>query len=398
MRHNTQQILNNIDGQRDLLNGRRFQPNTEPLTQVDIANLRYPDAGVLALLREAYVAYIQGAARQPNTNGGRRRVAQLRAECKEAQIRILNDYWQACDIWRGRNDTQRGAYGRRLRGPALDARIQQYRVDEAGQGPQQPGIRVGHLNLDSLLTLNHEVNPQGIPDKFDNLQVVLAAYNFDVFVVGESKIKGVDDAHLIIPGYAMVRLDRDYPSHAENHGGLAVYIRDGIDFLIQNIENRPVRDVFGVNFVSLLQLIDIQLIFGNQPPLRIVAVYNPPWGGHEASMIRVNEHNAINGGLLHDYRNEDQDIVILGDINLDIGGNANQVYQNRFQQLGFIQSIAEPTRLDDNDTLLDHIYSKRPNGVPGNFVLESGVIPGGVDNDLAGFADHKMIYCTIQRN
>ena len=389
LNNNTEQILTSIDDQIALLTQRRDEPRnrhppTEPLTPANIAALRYPDAGVIILLNAAHAEYLRRAGFNDRIR------AQARRQCKQEQIDILEPYRRACNTWMQRNNAWRDAYQHCLQGNALQDEIHIYQRDE--QGPQEIGIRVGHLNLNSLLTLDRN----GIPEKFDNLQIMLGAFQFDVFVVGEAKIKGVDSARLAIPGYQVVtRLDRDYPSHAENDGGLLVYVSNGINYDVQFSGNRPVRDIYGQNFVSLLQLIDIHLIDAN---VRIVAVYNPPWGGHVNSMARV-ENNVVTGGLLHEYQNLNQDVVILGDINIDIRENANQGYQNGFQQLGFHQSIAQPTRPHEDgpeyDTLIDHIYSKRPNGVNGNFVIESGVFPPQQDRALGGVADHKMIYCTL---
>ena len=234
---------NSIDAQINLLTRCRDQDTTEPLTPANIANLRYPDAGVLRLLNAAHAEYLRRAGL---TN---RITAQARRQCKQDQIDILEPYRRACNMWMQRNNNWEAALQRRLPRVDLPEQIQIYERDE--QGPREIGIRVGHLNLDSLLTLDYAQNRQGTPDKFDNLEIMLNAFQLNVFIVGEAKIKGVDNARLAIPGYQMTRLDRDYPSHAENDGGLLLYVSNGINYNVQNMGNRPVRDIYGQTFASL---------------------------------------------------------------------------------------------------------------------------------------------------
>ena len=120
-------------------------------------------------------------------------------------------------------------------------------MDPAGEGPQLAGVRIGHINLNSLLT-----GDGGRPDKFDNLRIVLGAWNFGIFIVGESKVKGVNDNLLAVDGYRMFRLDRDYPGAAQNDGGLLVYIRNDLNVNLIQSGNRPVDN-------SLLQFIEVEV-------------------------------------------------------------------------------------------------------------------------------------------
>ena len=145
---------------------------------------------------------------------------------------------------------------------------------------------------------------------------------------------------------------------------------------------------------SLLQYLDLEVQFGyNFPSIRVVAMYNPPYGGNRDAVLCVNEQGN-HSGLLPLFSNLPEDTVILGDVNIDICGNNYQDYQNFVSNnLGFLQCIHEPTRI--NGTLLDHIYFKgRPQG-QGAFITEAGVIPPGNGFQLGGFADHKIIYCTV---
>ena len=126
---------------------------------------------------------------------------------------------------------------------------------------------------------------------------------------------------LQIAGYQMFRLDWDYPGESPNDGGLLVYVRDVIACRLVRSENRPLHNDFGMR-VSLLQFIEVELTIGFDV-VSIVAVDNPPWGGHAAAMQL----------LLHEYRNHNPRIIFLGDINVDIHGNANAHHVRQFWRL-----------------------------------------------------------------
>ena len=205
-------------------------------------------------------------------------------------------------------------------------------------------------------------------------------------MVGESRVKGIDDACFAIANYTMYRLDRDYPNNNNqspisyaNAGGLLVYVRNDVQ-VGNEWESR--------NNPDGLQYIRLSLNFNNQQ-ICLVAVYNPPVGGHESAMVSVDQQRNPTGGLLYDLRNIQQKVVVLGDINVDILGDENQDYQDDFGRVGFQQHVGEVTRWDSG-TLIDHIYSK----IGGNYIAEAGVIPPG-NNQLQGLGDHKLIYCTM---
>ena len=51
------------------------------------------------------------------------------------------------------------------------------------------GLKVGHVNIRSVLSLKRHEEPY----KFLNLQACLAELKFDVFVIGESQVNGIDE-------------------------------------------------------------------------------------------------------------------------------------------------------------------------------------------------------------
>ena len=61
--------------------------------------------------------------------------------------------------------------------------------------------------------------------------------------------------------------------------------------------------------------------------------------------------------LLHEYRNHNPSVIFLGDISVDIRGNANAACVRQLQRCIPNDRITRPTTLPN--TLVDHIYTKR---------------------------------------
>ena len=208
LQHNSQDIINNLGQVRDFLRGE----NNDPLTMDNINGLPYPDQGVKGKLNSAYNEYQQNLQNIGQGQQGQRRRDQAKTACREAQLATIESYRNQCIRWRQKNEQWSAAYALRLKPQPqqqqrhLEQEVQQYLATI--QQMQQPigplrddGIRIGHVNIRSLLTRN--LLNAGRPDEFDNLQIILSAHRFHVFVVGESWVKGVDNQLLAIPGYKM---------------------------------------------------------------------------------------------------------------------------------------------------------------------------------------------------
>ena len=288
-----------------------------------------------------------------------------RKKARIFQIEVLQRYKRQCESWKKSNENW-------IKAPKKLTEKQSEKCKQI-QGPQlMAGLKVGHVNIRSLLSLKRNE-----PYKFLKLQACLAELKYDVFVVGESQINGIDDSQLHIPRYEMYRLDREYTgvlADCASGGGLLVYVRDSVE-----VKKAVLKNVLGSN---LMQYIHLKLVYNNKT-IHVVAVYNPPHTGREDAILDI----------LYNY-SQKQDVVILGDININILGGNNHEYQRCFGTkkggLGFLQCINEVTRWDSK-TLIDHVYFKAKNWK----VLQSGVIPPGPKNQLEGFADHKIIYCTL---
>lgn len=339
-----------------------------PIETVDIQNQKswcqlLPE-GVRRSLSDRYDKYMDSIGIFDNYEGtrGYSMLEQRERSCQEDQRDIMLEYRRAANGWNERNNNWRQVrQQRQLNANSFQELVQHLRgAVEMGHGPQRRGLRVGHININSILNIC----------KFDNIRALLTASEFDVFAVGESKVKGVSDEFLNIEGYRLIRLDRDYPGYAPNSGGILVYVRGNLQVNVVQREN-----MLREGERSLLQLIELELPFQN---VRIVAVYNPPMAENVKAMERV----------IEEYSDKEGNIVILGDININLRyPNPNSAYETDFKNQGFRQIIDLVTRAKSN-TLIDHIYFKQANFRP-LIIAESG------SEEMDGYADHDLIYCTL---
>ena len=385
--HNSDHIINDINRQLDWLKKVGDNEGNDLdslLNKSKISKLKYPDRKVGERLTKIYQGYFDI---RKKFKLQKRILAGKRSNARKYQSKLLENYMKQCKAWKKKNETWK-------KKNKASAKVPKQKKNQQGQGvditgPQQSGLRVGHVNICSLTTTTKK---DKVPFKFLNLQSYLKAFKFDVFVIGESQVIGIDVCELKIPGYEIKRLDREFtgnpPVDKVDGGGILVYVRSGR----VKVEEVVLKNVLGSN---LLQYIDLKLKYNNKT-IHVVAVYNPPETGKMNAMLQTKAANytgKVVGGLLYDYSQE-QDVVILGDININILGGNNHEYQKCFGTskggLGFQQCIKEVTRWK-SQTLIDHIYFKAENWN----VSESGVSPSGPQNQIEGFADHKIIYCTL---
>ena len=86
-------------------------------------------------------------------------------------------------------------------------------VTQSTNLPTIRGFKISHLNVRSI-TL-----------KMDSIRLLLKDNSLDVFIVSETWLSKVTDAEITIPGYSVVRKERN-----SRGGGVAMFIRDGIPF------------------------------------------------------------------------------------------------------------------------------------------------------------------------
>ena len=188
--------------------------------------------------------------------------------------------------------------------------------------PQQEGLRIGHLNINSAR------------NKLDDVSSILYNSNkpFHVFGFTESRLTNViHDDDITIPGYTPFRKDPARP----NDTGILVYINNSLTVKrLHDLEN------YGIEAVWL------EVKLKNYKPIQIGFVYRNPkehvdWFDPFSAMMDAASLDAT-------------EIILLGDFNINLL-KSNDRWLKRLATYRLTQIVDKPTRLQAQ-TLLDHIY------------------------------------------
>ena len=150
------------------------------------------------------------------------------------------------------------------------------------------GIKMVHLNVRSLFNKMEQI--------WENFKYM------DVILISETWLgPAVSDAAISLPGYNLIRQDRNYPG-GKRGGGLCVYIKTiyKMDFL-DGCFNQVTED---------FELIGISLKHPHIKPFNIIGIYRPP-SGKPQEFVKYLNNNLTN--LVSDRRES----FLLGDVNIN---------------------------------------------------------------------------------
>ena len=172
----------------------------------------------------------------------------------------------------------------------------------------------------------------------------------------------IQDHEICIPDYNIIRKDR-----TDNcGGGVAAYIRNNVPF-VRHSE-------FETDKIEALW---IEITLPHIKNLLLCVLYRP-----QESKVEWIDH-------FHDMmsipRNCSQDIVIIGDFNINLLHETNKKWKQEVNLYNLKQMVQEPTReTDQTSTLIDHVYTTN----------ESRVV--NVTIPHIRLSDHYPIYFTWQ--
>jgi len=209
------------------------------------------------------------------------------------------------------------------------------------------GMHFTHININSILP------------KIDELRLIASETKCVVISVSETKLdETIQDEEISIHGYNLIRKDR-----TRNGGGVACFIRSDIHF---NNREELVDDMESIFFDILLP---------KSKPILIGILYRPP--------SQPNFLNNLSEKLNIISNNNNQEIYLLGDINIDKKSPLAKQYNEICSLHGLKQLINSPTRITVNTaTILDHILTTSKEKVS-----DSGVV------DIS-LSDHQMVFFT----
>ena len=207
----------------------------------------------------------------------------------------------------------------------------------------------------------------------------------EVIVVTETHIQGhmgrnLNDFSNILPGYKFFQKNRKGKG-----GGVGIFVNKKI---VENCEI-CVKEFFTEDiFEGLIVTIPCTIFAkNNKKNLVILGVYRPPKSNH------LNQFLSILQRFLHTYDKRSNDIIITGDMNIDL--LKYQLHQETTDYIDMMTShqllpyIVRPTRIKHRSaTIIDHVFMK------GNKNVESGIIATEIAGNH-GFTDHFPVFCML---
>nr|CAH7766594.1 unnamed protein product [Callosobruchus chinensis] len=197
---------------------------------------------------------------------------------------------------------------------------------------------INYSNKLDVLKICH-LNVRSVSAAFDYF-CDLVENKFDVICITETWLNDNIPNHAVsIEGYRLLRKDR-----LGRGGGVGFYIRNSINFEVLNTLDFS-RDI-------PLELLCCKLRL-NHSSFLIVVIYRPPHTPINASVGIVDD-------MLSFFSPQYDNILILGDINIDLFNHENPL-SNCLDSFNFTQLINEPTRVTlHSSTLLDPIFTNTP--------------------------------------
>ena len=221
------------------------------------------------------------------------------------------------------------------------------------KGNHPKGLMVAYLNVNSVIR------------KFNELVVPMVDELVDIMCLAETRLDDtIPDSTIGVSNYKLHRNDGSKFAH-----GLLMYVRSDITH-----RRRKELEIYesGCQFIVLEIWLKKQKWF-------FVSVYKPPPVKED---IFVDELYIITDRIL----TESMDIVLLGDMNIDMRPHCSNRLKEFCDMSGFRNLIQEPTcyKSQENESLIDVILVSRPQRFNHSLVFDSG---------LSDF--HKMIVvCT----
>jgi hypothetical protein len=180
-----------------------------------------------------------------------------------------------------------------------------------------------------------------------------------ILCITETKLgKCIDDSEVMLPGYSIVRRDRD-----RRGGGIAIYYQS--DVKVTEMLNLPIS----------VEHCTVRITPTRGQPFILCCVYSPP-----SAKFDLPERLQ---SLLDALSDEKVPLILTGDFNRNLLTDRSFA-ENLRAEFHLTQLITEPTRITGSSaTLLDHIYTSQK-----NLIAESGTVNMHV-------SDHNAVFCTL---
>lgn len=240
-----------------------------------------------------------------------------------------------------------------------------------------------HYSLDHLKSLllssstTHKsiihFNSRSLPKHYDDLVnfLTLADHAFSLICLSETWLSSDDDKLFALPGYQAEYNHRS----TDRHGGSAIFISNDISY------KRRQDIMFLTQKCESVWLEFDRFIFASTKNTIIGCIYRSPSASYEQFCCELE-------CILHTFNHENKNIIILGDINIDITDMTDSscsLYTNCLLGHGMESLLASPTRFAPlgSSTLIDHVLSN----------IISPQIAGVINFDIT---DHYPIFLLVE--
>ena len=228
-------------------------------------------------------------------------------------------------------------------------------ISELQKSPKK--FTVLHLNVRSLI------------HKIDHLEALLNTMNIevDIIAITETWETPINSDLINLPGYNKCSKCRTY----NNKGGVALFVRDSIDFSIVKYETKTFESVI------------IEIKTHSKDTTIVGTIYRPPGG----NLVDFNEeYESLLTKLVH---KNNKSIILAGDFNINLlhhcRHSETENFLNTMYAHKMLPMIKRPTRYGDcSATLIDNIFTN---------ILGEHHISGIILDDLS---DHLPIFFVSQ--
>ena len=244
-----------------------------------------------------------------------------------------------------------------------------YDVDSKYYLPDEVHLTPEMKNRLGTFSVFH-INARSLLHKIDYLELLLKTMNLDFDIIAVSETWETDDNNTLIniSGYNKCSYIRKNNTRG---GGVALFIRESLDFSILKYESNSFESVF----------VEIHLL--NKTPVVIGAIYRPP-GGNLVDFNR--EYELLLNKLV---AKKNRSVILAGDFNINLLNHSNhdetENFLNAMYAHKMLPMIKRPTRFGDySATLIDNIFTNK---------INESQLSGIILDDIS---DHLPIFMIMQ--
>ena len=201
-------------------------------------------------------------------------------------------------------------------------------------GHTKKGLRIGNIYVCHL---------NGQLDEIKSMLSNPRAQSIDILGICETFLnEKTPDSFLTIKGFNAERKDRT----DVQGGGILIYLSENMSY-----KRRTYIEIGDI------ETIWVEVNFKNPKPILVCSAYRPPSPRREWIENFAKEINKAS-------YSSDQELILMGDFNIDISNCPPKYRSSVFDQYDFKQIITNPTRVSSTrSTLIDHIYTNKPDNV-----------------------------------